>query len=477
MLTLDEVWTCLSGTQHAIPKWPSVALSEVVSDPKRAGPGCLFVALPDRPVSPETMEQLARQGAVAFLARQTLPSNRPIRWLPVEQAGGQESLQVVTLPVGLIVGDVGAAVQKIAAAWRAKSSAQGVGLFGSEGLRTLQRLTQLVLSQRFQTNSPDGLACDALSAALAVLALRPYTQRLVLRLNLNDAAGFEFVQQVAQLRLITLNNLWPDSPLASGPLSERFLALLTPETTLVINADDPEIQRLAGRSPAKVFSYGVTHSSGCDLWASHIESQGREGLRLRLHYRGDIVHVRIPLLGRYSVHTALAASALGLVSGLSWDEIVAGLRAMSAQLHLIMTPGLRGATFLEDSYDATPASTLSALNLLDELPGRKVAVLGDMMELGHLEAEEHKKVGRRVMEMAAYLITLGSLGWIIGQEAVSCGMPAAQVYAAADQADAVNRLRDVLQPGDLVLVAGARWTKLKQVVDALLDLQSALCET
>ena len=475
MLTLDEVWTCVAGPQRAAPKWPPTVLREVVADSKRAGPGALCVAIGDRPVTSEMVEHAVRRGAAAFLAAQPLPSAQPMRWFSADQATAEIGGSV-TLPVGLIAGDVGAALQRIAAAWQAKSPAQAVGIFGSEGLRTQQRLTELVLHQRFQTASPDVLCCDAVSTAFAILTLRPYTQRLVLRLSLSEPGAFDFVEEVTALRVISINNLWPEAPLASGPVSDRMVALSGPDITWVTNADDPNVKSLAGRCDAKVFSYGVNAAAGCDLWASQIESRGREGLRLRLHYRGDVVHVRIPLLGRYSVHTALAAAAVGLVSGLSWDEIVNGLRAVSAQLHLMMTPGLRNSTFLEDSYGATPASTLSVLNLLEELPGRRVAVLGDMMELAHLEVEEHEKVGRRVMEVADYLITMGSLGRIIGQEAVSCGMPGAQVYAARDQADAITQLKDVLRPDDLVLVAGASWIGLGQVVDALLDRESAVCE-
>ena len=124
----------------------------------------------------------------------------------------------------------------------------------------------------------------------------------------------------------------------------------------------------------------------------------------------ETLHLRVPLLGRHSVHTALRAAAVGLVEGESWQEIVEGLQRGSPQLRLVAVDGINGSTLLDDSYNASPQSTLAALNLLDELEGRKIAVLGDMLELGNYEEEGHRKVGLRVIDSADVLITVGRLG-------------------------------------------------------------------
>src|SRR5690606_32225612 len=113
---------------------------------------------------------------------------------------------------------------------------------------------------------------------------------------------------------------------------------------------------------ARIFRYGLTPEA--DLWADEIESAGMEGIRFRFHHRRrdgkvDSLHVRAPLLGRHSVHTALRAAALGLVEGLSWEEIVAGMQSIPGQIRLIVAPGINGATIIDDTYNASPASMVA----------------------------------------------------------------------------------------------------------------------
>ena len=116
----------------------------------------------------------------------------------------------------------------------------------------------------------------------------------------------------------------------------------------------------------------------------------------------ESLHARVALLGRHSVHTALRAAAAGLVEGLGWDEIITGLQNMTSQLRLVVVPGINNSTVIDDTYNASPASTIAALNLLADLepklPGRRVAVLGDMLELGQFTDEGHKLVGRRAVD-------------------------------------------------------------------------------
>ena len=177
------------------------------------------------------------------------------------------------------------------------------------------------------------------------------------------------------------------------------------------------------------------------------------------------------MLGRHSVHTALRAAAAGLVEGLSWDEILRGLRT-GEQLRLLAIPGINGCTLLDDTYNSSPDSAIAALNLLDELGGRgvrgrKVAVLGDMLELGEYEMEGHRRVARRAMDVVSVLITVGELGRLIGQEAVALELPAERVIHVEDNETAIAHLHDLIQENDIVLVKGSRGMAMEQIVEAL----------
>jgi UDP-N-acetylmuramoyl-tripeptide--D-alanyl-D-alanine ligase len=222
---------------------------------------------------------------------------------------------------------------------------------------------------------------------------------------------------------------------------------------------------MAEKTQARVFHYGL--SPKADLWASSIQGMGLEGIRFRLHYGGETIHLRVPLLGRHSVHTALRAAAVGLVEGESWQEIVEGLQLGSPQLRLVAVEGINGSTLLDDTYNASPQSTLAALNLLDELDGRKIAVLGDMLELGSYEEEGHRKVGLRVIDSVDVLITVGRLGRIIGEEAQRWGFPQSAIHMLEENAEAIELLKQIVVPGDIILVKGSRAMRLEEVVMAL----------
>ncbi|MFN3309795.1 MAG: glutamate ligase domain-containing protein, partial [Anaerolineales bacterium] len=185
------------------------------------------------------------------------------------------------------------------------------------------------------------------------------------------------------------------------------------------------------------------------------------------HYRNEILHLRVPLLGRHSVHTALRAIAVGLADGLTWQEIVQGLRSTPIQLRLAVVRTEQGALILDDSYNAAPESTLAALNLLADLDGRKIAVLGDMLELGIYEVQGHELVGRRAAEVADLLIAVGERGKIIAAAAKRAGMPASAIHEVQDALQAVPLLKEQLREGDILLVKGSHGMRMDRIVAAL----------
>jgi UDP-N-acetylmuramoyl-tripeptide--D-alanyl-D-alanine ligase len=216
-----------------------------------------------------------------------------------------------------------------------------------------------------------------------------------------------------------------------------------------------------------VVTYGLAPEA--DLWASDVLSEGLEGIRFVLHYKREAMHVKVPLLGRHSVHASLSAMAVGLVERMSWEEIVGGLKSGNVHLRLVSVPGINGSLLLDDTYNASPVSTIAALNLLHDLnsSGRKIAVLGDMAELGDYTDEGHRKVGCRVVGTAALLITVGSRAKLIAEEARACGMPPDGVIHLVTNQEAIEHLRRLAQPGDIILVKGSRSMAMEDIVGAL----------
>jgi len=238
-----------------------------------------------------------------------------------------------------------------------------------------------------------------------------------------------------------------------------------PEGVAILNFDDPNVLPMAGRTAARVFTYGL--NAEADLWADQIESLGLEGVRFVLHHGGEVFHVRVPMLGQHSVHTALRAAAVALVEGLAWDDILGGLQTSPAQLRLVVVRGPKGALLLDDTYNAAPASVLAALNLLGELDGRRIAVLGDMLELGAQEEAGHRMVGARAAEIADELIVVGSRAHWMAEEAARAGMPVAHIASLASNQEAVDLLGGQIGSGDVVLIKGSRGMHMDEIVSAL----------
>jgi len=188
------------------------------------------------------------------------------------------------------------------------------------------------------------------------------------------------------------------------------------------------------------------------------------GITLRLHHHEHVATLHAALIGRHSVHTVLRATAAGIALRLSWGEIQHGLTHAANQLRLVAVHTRQGALVLDDSYNASPESTLAALNLLHEMQGRKIAVLGGMFELGQYEKQGHELVGLRAAEVAERLITFGPLAELIANAAVNAGMPSSRMSHFNELSEIVENLQLTLQEGDVVLVKGSHGLRMDRIV-------------
>jgi UDP-N-acetylmuramoyl-tripeptide--D-alanyl-D-alanine ligase len=298
-------------------------------------------------------------------------------------------------------------------------------------------------------------------------------QRAVLEMGFYVPGEIAFLCDIALPHIGVITNIGMVHAERAGSMdaiaqgkSELVAALPpAPQGVAVLNYDDPYVRAMAEKTKARVFYYGLDNQA--DLWADQIESRGLEGISFRLHYCSEVLYLTVPLIGRHSVHTALRAAAVGLVEGLTWQEIVQGLRSSHTQLRLSVVRTETGALIVDDSYNASPESTLAALNLLEELDGRKIAVLGDMLELGVYEEKGHELVGVRAAEIVNQLITVGKRGKLIGLAARRSGFPSSQLYMVETTEEATKLLKDILHEGDIVLIKGSHGMRMDRIVSAL----------
>ncbi|MCX8068851.1 MAG: UDP-N-acetylmuramoyl-tripeptide--D-alanyl-D-alanine ligase [Anaerolineae bacterium] len=468
MLTLADVVEGLAGTRpSALERRPT----EVVVDSRLISRDGVFVALRGEKADGHDYvpDALARGAAMALVAR-SVEAGVPVVDLTVSPPALPENW---TLPVLLKVPDPLGALQQLAAFWRRRHSPRVIGVTGSVGKTTTKELIADVLSRRYRTLKSEKSYNNEIGLPLTLLRLTADTERVVLEMGMYDVGEIAHLAEIALPHVGVVTIIGPVHLERLGSM-ERIIQAKTelvqalppaPEGVAILNYDDPNVLGMRAATRARIFTYGL--SPQADLWADGVEGLGLEGVRFRLHYRKETLHVRIPLLGRHSVHTALRAAAVGLVEGLTWQEIIEGMSSPSSQLRLVAVSGPRGSTILDDTYNASPPSMLAALNLLDDLEGRKIAVLGDMLELGDYEREGHEKVGLRAMEVVDILITVGPRGRIIGETARRWGMPADRVYILDDNQAAIRVLETLVQPGDVILVKGSRAMRMEEIVNAL----------
>jgi UDP-N-acetylmuramoyl-tripeptide--D-alanyl-D-alanine ligase len=190
-------------------------------------------------------------------------------------------------------------------------------------------------------------------------------------------------------------------------------------------------------------------------------------MRFRLVAPGVDHQVAIPSLGRLAVHNALAGAAVGLAAGIPLETIVAGLAAGWSAPHRGALIRAGDVTIVDDSYNASPGSVAAALELLAGMDGRRIAVLGEMLELGSEHEAGHRRVGETAAELADRLVVVGDGASAVADGARGAGMPAEAIASVPDRAAALELLLDDLRPGDVVLVKASRGIALDLLVDEL----------
>ncbi len=474
MLTLADILEALTGKRSEL---ADLTISEAVIDSRQVIPGALFVALPGEKTDGHLYVDAAfKNGAALALVQRDMPAEM----VTLDLRAGPIAVDT-TLPVGLRthqpvclrVNDTLVALQQIARFWRARHDIRVIGVTGSVGKSTTKELVAEVLSRRYRTLKNVGNLNNEIGLPLTLLRLGPGYQRAVLEMGFYVPGEIAQLCEIArpQVGVVTLVGTVHAERAGSQEVIARGKAELVqalppaPEGVAILNYDDPWVRDMAQQTKARVVYYGMQPEA--DLWADDVESLGLEGIRFRLHHHSESVHVRVPLIGYHSVQTVLRAAAVGLVEGLSWGEIVQGLSMGQTQLRLVAVRTESGALILDDTYNASPESTLSSLSLLKDIPGRHIAVLGDMLELGPYEQEGHEKVGVLAAEVADELICVGELSKIILQAAQHAGLGPAHIHWVPETMQAAEILEPMLKAGDVVLIKGSHGLRMDRLVSAL----------
>jgi len=471
MLTLADALEALTAVR---PDDSTAVITEASVDSRQTIPGSLFVAVPgDNLDGHDFVEEAFRRGASFALIQKDMPSS--FRTLDLRRGLDPNVHPDVTTPLCLRVESTVSALQQIARFWRRRLELRVIGITGSVGKSTTKELVAEVLGTRYRTLKSPGNLNNEIGLPLTILRLGPGYQRAVLEMGFYVPGEIAFLCDISLPDIGVVTNVGTVHAERAGSQESiargkaELVQSLPADGVAVLNFDDPWVRKMEEKSKARVLFYGL--SSEADLWADQIEGLGLDGVRFRLHYKRETLHARVPMIGRHSVHTALRAAAVGLADGLTWQEIFEGLRQGHTQLRLVAVRSGTGSLILDDTYNASPESMLAALNLLDELDGRKIAVLGDMLELGLYERQGHELVGVRAAQVAKVLLTLGTRAHVIAQAARHAGLTAANIMEFEKPEPIVEWLKKNLSPKDTVLIKGSHSLRMDRITAAL-ELQS-----
>jgi UDP-N-acetylmuramoyl-tripeptide--D-alanyl-D-alanine ligase len=468
MLTLADLIEGLAGRRPSNAAQP---LRHFVIDSRAVQPNDVFIAFRGEKTDGHLyVADAFSRGAVAAIVEQDVSIEALLFDLRFNVT--QRAVKQWTLPVIFRVDDSMLALQELAKWWRSRlTQLRVIGITGSVGKSSTKELVATVLERDFVLLKNEGNLNNEIGLPLTLLELEPKHERAVLEMGMYALGEIKRLAELAQPIVGVITNVGPVHLERMGTIEtiaaakSELVQALPASGTAILNFDDLRVRAMRDLTRAKVLTYGLDPQA--DLWADEIVSEGLEGIHFALHFNGEEFHVQVPLLGRHSVHTSLRAAAVGLAEGMSWDHILEGLQDRRAQLRLVAVPGPNGSTILDDSYNASPASMFAALNLLAELGGRKIAVLGDMLELGEYEDEGHRMVGLRAIDAADVLITVGGLGQMMAREAVDNGMSPERVKVCRTNEEAIEYLNTIVQPGDMILIKGSRGLHMEDIVNAL----------
>lgn len=450
-LTLKQIADWCGGT--VAPEYETVPVTGVESDSRKVEVGDLFVALRGERVDGHDFIPSAKNlGASAALV------SRPSEELPCV---------VVESPLR--------GYGEIAKHYREMTGVKVVGITGSVGKTTTKEMIASVLSRDFKLYKSEGNHNNDIGLPMTVMDMPEDTELLVAEMGTNHPGEIAYLSAIAQPDYAVITNIGIAhiEYLGSreGILREKLDILRSSlkNTVGIFNGDEPLLWNVRDKGTHKKYYFGIDNPS-CDVVASGIQELD-DGMRFHVRGFHHEFELFVPALGRHMVYNALAAVTVGLAMGVKPETI-------QNELSIFRNTGMRqkiyeknGMTIIEDCYNAGPESTEAALGVLASVKtsGKRIAVLGDMLELGNRSSAEHYRIGRIAAQKADLLLTYGAHSVRTVTGAITGGMSPKNAEHFDTHEDLVRMLKMRAGEADVILFKGSRGMKMERVLQMFLD--------
>jgi UDP-N-acetylmuramoyl-tripeptide--D-alanyl-D-alanine ligase len=448
--TLETIARWSGGTLAAGD--PSARVSKVCTDSRALQAGDLFVALRGEKFDAHSfVAEAARLGAAAAV---------------IERFEGDlpASFGVIKVPNTLL------ALQRLSSNYRRSLPLKVVGLTGSNGKTSTKDLTAGVLAERFQVTKTEGNFNNHIGLPLTMLRAQSSDEVGIFEMGMNHPGEIAPLAALAAPDVAIITNIgiahieFMGSREAIAQEKGMLAEALPPSGTVILSENDEFSKSIAARTKASAVFAGIGRG---EVQANQLRPHS-SGTRFELSADGHTVEAELPVPGEHMVRNAVLAAAAGRVFGLSLEQCAAGLGKLQLTKGRLEQKSVRGIQILDDTYNANPDSMAAALTTLKSLPasGRRIAVLGAMGELGTEAERGHRSVGEVAAgEQIDCVISVGpQAGWI-ADSAERGGVRQVVRASTADEASAL--LREIAQPGDVVLIKGSRSARMERIVEAL----------
>ena len=450
-LTLENITQVCSGTYYGPAGKLQEEVSSIITDSRKADKGCLFVPIVgERVDAHKFIPQVMAAGALATLSERVL-EQADFPYIVVES-----SLQ---------------AVKDIAEFYLKQLEIPVVGITGSVGKTSTKEVIASVLSQKYRTLKTQGNFNNELGLPLTVFRLRDEDEMAVLEMGISDFGEMTRLARIARPDTCVITNIGTchleNLGDRDGVLKAKteIFKFLKPNGHIVLNGDDDKLSTVKEQEGIAPVFFGM--SQGCQVYGDEIVSRGLKGMTCTIHMGEDSFKVDIPMPGRHMVYNALAAAAVGRIYGLTDEQIKAGIESLepiSGRFRMIDTEKF---LIVDDCYNANPMSMKASLDVLQDGSGRRVAVLGDMGELGTDEVQLHESVGEHAGKCDIdVLICTGKLCKSMAEKAIQTN-PDLKVIYEPDRESLLEHLEGYVQQGDTILVKASHFMKFEEVVEKL----------
>ena len=450
-LTLNHIAGACGGQYAGPEEMRDFCVTDITTDSRQVKEGGLFVAIPGERVDGHAYIQKALDaGAAAVISQRELPGAE-FPYIRVEN-----SLQ---------------AVKDIAEFYLRGLGIPVVGIAGSVGKTSTKEMAASVLSQKYRVLKTEGNFNNELGLPLTIFRLREEDQIAVLEMGISDFGEMHRLSKIARPETCILTNIsWchlENLKSRDGILRAKseIFDYMQPQGHIVLNGDDDKLSTIREVKGIVPRTFGL--DSRNDVWADQLEPQGLKGISCRIHTPEGSFSVLVPKPGEHMVYNALAAAAAGLYYGLTLEEIRAGIESYETIRGRFRILDTGRYTVIDDCYNANPVSMKASLQALQDGKNRRVAVLGDMGELGEQEAELHRQVGEYAgsLDIDA-LYCAGPLSRHLA-EAAKKADPRLDTawYPSRDQL--MVELTKLLREGDTVLVKASHYMGFDKIVNML----------